>query len=67
MPWPEAARFAPSEGECPDCGADHTRNGDRAIGFTTRFVVDGGLRVVFEAACPCGWEDTVSIASSGGS
>lgn len=47
---------------CPECGADSTQLGDRAIQTHLEPVVDeDGLRIRAEARCPCGWSDEFDV------
>lgn len=63
--WPETSRIPSTRDVCPDCGADSTQLGDRAVETSLDPVVDpeDGLRIRAEARCPCGWSDRFEITA----
>lgn len=65
MTWPEVGRFDRPESVCPDCGANDKQTGDRSISTRIEPIVDGELKLLVEAACPCGYEESFEIGSDG--
>lgn len=49
--------------ECPDCGADTDPwTGENIVGLNLDMtVLDGGLVIIGEMECTCGWSDRVIL------
>jgi len=65
MTWPDAGRFEKHThlSECPECGADDTQLGERTISTRVVPIVEDELKLLVEAVCPCGYEDSFEITA----
>lgn len=63
MTWPDSGRFETLRSRCPQCGADDTQLGERSISTRVNAIVDGELKLIVEAVCPCGYDDRFTVTA----